>query len=355
MGVIELAQAVVNDGAIPSLVLCVQEPEISLKIVSCSALSYICSHSAEMAQVVVDSEAIPNLVPLLESVDTKLKRQVCSCLSHIAKHSVELAELVVEGEIFPKIFLLLKDEDMVVQKNAATCIREVAKHTPELSSLVVKAGGVPALVDYISESEGDSKLPAIMTLGFIAAFSETMAASVVKARAIPPLGYALTGNTSDHVKAASAWTLGQIGRHSADHARAVAEADILPKMMDTYLSELSSEDLKNKSKRALKSIIGKCVYLEALDKLLHHQAPHNILKYIVGQYAKIVPDNIEEKKRLVASKGLAELQLIEAEPGSELKDAIDLINSCYPEEVVQYYSPGYSEVLIAKIGMEDEK
>lgn len=30
----------------------------------------------------------------------------------------------------------------------------------------------------------------------------------------------------DLVKAAAAWTLGQIGGHSADHARAMAEADV---------------------------------------------------------------------------------------------------------------------------------
>lgn len=44
----ELAQSVVDSGAVPLLILCVQEPEISLKRISASALSDISKHSAEV-------------------------------------------------------------------------------------------------------------------------------------------------------------------------------------------------------------------------------------------------------------------------------------------------------------------
>ena len=36
-------------------------------------------------------------------------------------------------------------------------------------------------------------------------------------------------------------------------------------------------------------------------------------------------------------------------PGSKLKEYVDTINSCYPEEIVRYYSPGYSDTLMEKI------
>lgn len=45
---LELAQAVVDAGAVPLLVLCVQEPELSLKRISASALSDISKHSPEV-------------------------------------------------------------------------------------------------------------------------------------------------------------------------------------------------------------------------------------------------------------------------------------------------------------------
>ena len=45
---IDLAQAVVDAGAVPLLVLCIQEPEIALKRIAASALSDIAKHSPEV-------------------------------------------------------------------------------------------------------------------------------------------------------------------------------------------------------------------------------------------------------------------------------------------------------------------
>jgi hypothetical protein len=47
----ELSQQVVDAGAVPLLVLCVQEPELALKRVAASALSDIAKHTPELAQV----------------------------------------------------------------------------------------------------------------------------------------------------------------------------------------------------------------------------------------------------------------------------------------------------------------
>ena len=104
--------------------LCIQEPELSLKRIAASALSDICKHSPELAQTVVDAGAIAHLAQMILNpgkdakkifrkntfnlLDAKLKRQVLSCFAQISKHSVELAELVVEAEIFPAVLTCLK-------------------------------------------------------------------------------------------------------------------------------------------------------------------------------------------------------------------------------------------------------
>lgn len=345
----ELAQAVVDAGAVPLLVLCVQEPELSLKRIAASGLSDIAKHSPELAQTVVDAGAISYLAPLIQSPDAKLKREVCACLAQIAKHTFELAELVVEGEIFPKVFALLKDLDEVVRKNSATLVREIVKHTPELAQLVVNAGGVGALVDYVTESKGNSRLPGIMTLGYIGAFSETLALSVITAKGVPPLAHALATEAEDHIKAAAAWSLGQIGRHSSDHAKAVADANVFPKLLDAYVSSESSDDLKTKSRRALKGIIDKCVHLPALEPLISPDSPPNILKYVVGQFAKVLPHDVAARREFVSSGGLQKVQRITSEAGSKLRESVDVINGCYPEEIVRYYSPDYAKTFQEKI------
>lgn len=68
----------VDAGAVPLLVLCVQEPELSLKRIAASALSDIAKHKPELAQAVVDAGAVAYLAPLVTNQDPKLKRQVRS-------------------------------------------------------------------------------------------------------------------------------------------------------------------------------------------------------------------------------------------------------------------------------------
>jgi 3-methyladenine DNA glycosylase AlkD len=343
----ELAQTVVDAGAVPLLVLCVQEPELTLKRIAASALSDTCKHSPELAQTVVDANAVAYLAPLIQSSDAKLKRQVCSCLSQIAKHSVDLTEMVVEAEIFPTILTCLKDPDPYVRKNAATCIREVAKHTPELAQLIVNAGGVGALVDYVNESEGNARLPGIMTLGYIAAFSETLANQVISARGVPPLVNALVSEPEDHIKSASAWSLGQIGRHSPEHARALADSHVLPKLLAVFMHPESSDDLRTKAKRSLKSIIEKCLQLGALEPLIS-EAPPQILKYVLQQFAKVLPsDTGGAKKQFVTSGCLKKIQQLRGD--EKIDEYVKLINGLYPEDIVEYYSPNFHTELLKKL------
>lgn len=56
--------------------LCIQEPEITLKRISASAMSDVCKHTPELAQAVVDAGAVAYLSPLIMHPDSKLKRQV---------------------------------------------------------------------------------------------------------------------------------------------------------------------------------------------------------------------------------------------------------------------------------------
>lgn len=345
----KLAQAVVEKEAVGYLVTCIQEPEVSLKRVAAGTLAHICYHDPQQAQVVVDAEAIGNLTHLIDFEDTALKRKVCLCLGNIARHSLELAEFVVEGEIFPKIFYLLSHKDLTVRKNACYCIREICKHSKDLCKLVVGSGGVPEIIGYVEGMSNLGKIPGVMALGYIATYSETMAASVYKDGALPVLGDILSDSkVDDLVKAATAWTIGQIGFHSSDHARAVASAMLLKKLLIVHL-QTQHQDTKDNTKQALKVVIQKCVYLEPLTDLLGEGTPPKILKYIVAQFAKILPKNIEAKKRFVMSKGFAKLQQIDAEEGSQLAEDIMRINKCFPQEVVEYYKPGYDEELISKI------
>ena len=58
---------------------------------------------------------------------------------------------------------------------------------------------------------------------------------------------------------------------------------------------MSSEDLRKKSKKALKSILSQCTDLKNLLPLIT-MAPDDILVYILQQFAKTLPKDPEAKK-----------------------------------------------------------
>ncbi|KAM3860506.1 sperm-associated antigen 6 [Diretmus argenteus] len=344
----QLSQAVVDAGAAPLLVLCVQEPEMALKRIAASILSDISKHTPELAQTVVDTGAIAHLAQMILHPDTKLKRQVLSALSQISKHSVSLAEMVVEAEIFPTALVCLRDPDEYVRKNVITLMKEVVRHTPELSQLIVNSGGIAAVVDYLGHCNGNLRLPGIMMLGYVAAHTENLAMAVIVSKGVPQLALCLSEESEDHIKSATAWSIGQIGRHTPEHAKAVATANLLPKLLELYMDANSSEDLQVKCKKALKNVLQKCTYLPGLEPLLY-DAPSNILKHVLGQFSKVLPHDNEARRLFVTSEGLKRVQEIKADEGSALQEHINSINNCYPEEIVMYYSPGYSEVLLQRV------
>lgn len=71
----------IDAGAVPLLVLCIQEPEITLKRIAASSMGDICKHSPELAQSVVDAGAVAYLAPLILHPDAKLKRQVSQLIN----------------------------------------------------------------------------------------------------------------------------------------------------------------------------------------------------------------------------------------------------------------------------------
>jgi len=216
---------------VPLIILCLQEPELTLKRAAINALSEIAKHNEELAQVIVDGRAIHYLKNLMSFNDSTVKKNVCFALAQIAKHNQDLASAVVDAEIFPEVFNRLKDVDSQVRKNAATLIREICKRNDNMAMEVVNGGGVSPLVDFINDSKGPSAingLPAIMTLGFIAAWHETLATAVIQTKGVEALLRVLIEDQEHHLKGASAWSLGQIGRHSEQHAFALCEKRLSP-------------------------------------------------------------------------------------------------------------------------------
>lgn len=72
---------------------------------------------------------------------------------------------------------------------------------------------------------------------------------------MPQLALCLSEETEHHIRAATAWSIGQIGRHTSEHAKAVALSNVLHRLLELYLDTSSSEDLKDKVRAAQERIL----------------------------------------------------------------------------------------------------
>jgi hypothetical protein len=129
----------------------------------------------------------------------------------------------------------------------------------------------------------------IMALGHISSFSQALAAEVISSNALPPLVEALANEAEDHIRSATAWSLGQIGKHSPEQAKAVTEAGAMP-LLVTYLSyKGSSEDLQTKCELALKVICNRLSHYPAIDSLLqvHNASKFRLLVKALCQFIRM--------------------------------------------------------------------
>eukprot|EP00750_Incisomonas_marina_P031948 INCI859.1.p1 GENE.INCI859.1~~INCI859.1.p1 ORF type:complete len:525 (+),score=114.87 INCI859.1:156-1730(+) len=349
----DLAKAVADAEMVPLLVLAVQEPEVTLKRIAVSCLGSIAKHSPGLAQTVLGARCLPHFGQLLDNyvetrrdvVDNQLKRQICACLAHIAKHSVKFAEEVVAANLLPLVTECARsNEDELLSKNACVLLKELSRQSAVLAAQVVENDGIGALMENIRLYEGASRTASVMGLGFLAASSEDVAMTLIESQAVPLLRDILVQEQDQNTLAASAWTLGQIGKHSVEHAVSMGEFDVYRELIAHFQNANSSEDLQLKCKKTLKALLANCADLRSLEPLLG-DAPPKVQKYVLRQLVSALPGNGSSQKAFVTSGALKFVQEMAADADEKLLAIIDQLNAIFPQDLVEYYSPGYAERL----------
>jgi hypothetical protein len=291
----------------------------------------LAKHTPQLAQSVIDAHAISKIAPLMSSEDSRLEQQVVCTLSHIAKHSIDAAELVVEAGIFPRGLEFLKDPDQpLTRKWSAALVHATVKHTRELAQLVINVGGAEALAVYISPKSENDPYHGLMAIGFIASFSQKLAQSLF-AEKIDELVFSIfsAATTHDNSKEAAAWALGQMGKHSPQQAAVLAKNNVLNSLLTTYRNAETLEELRLKTKRALKLIIGQVPDTEGLLKILDN-ASEPILHRILNQIAKLLAANPSLRDGFKESGGLDSVLQFREDAATKSADAIQRIIEIFP-------------------------
>ncbi len=75
--------------------------------------------------------------------------------------------------------------------------------------------------------------------------------------------------------------------------------------------------------------------------------PDKILRYVVVQFSKVLPNNPAARKSFVQSGCLRIIQDLKAdEKKNKLQEPIAAINACFNPEIILFYSPHYPRVCL---------
>ncbi|XP_031768535.1 sperm-associated antigen 6-like isoform X6 [Galleria mellonella] len=329
-----VARQLLNEGMVTITLENLHKYNVYYKRSALYLIRAVAKHNEELAGVIVRLGALEHIVSCLEDFDTQVKENAAWALGYIGKHSESLAGLVVDAGTLPLLVLAFQEPEMSLK---------------QLAQLVVNTGGSRPLVELLSETAGGVRVPSCMALGFIAGQSDQLAMAVIEAKAIPALVEILQNTEAEDAElCAAAWTIGHISKHSPQHSLAIAVANALPRLLQLYTNPKSSGEVRARASCALKQSLQCCLHRPALEPLLH-AAPACILKYVLAQYAKILPNDARARRLFVTTGALKRVQEIDTVPGTSLKEYINIINSCFPEEIVRYYTPGYSDSLLDRV------
>ena len=82
---------------------------------------------------------------------------------------------------------------------------------------------------------------------------------------------------------------------------------------------------------------------------LCQDAPDKIMKYLIAQFAKVLPTNPEGRKSFVQNGCLQRILEVKTDDNPQIRENIAAICNLFPPQIVEYYSPGYAQRLLKQL------
>ncbi|KAI5751623.1 hypothetical protein M8J77_009284 [Diaphorina citri] len=341
------AQRVMDLEVLPQMILCLQVP-VTLSLESTQLIRALSKQSVDISGVMLDNNVLTYLADNLHNPDIKLMKATMLCLAEIAKHSLDFAEKVMSTRVLCKTILYTSHCDNSVKRSATVLLRELSKHSADLSRKIVQHGALAGLISIIANTSGLVRLPAVMTLGYMGAQSDHLALAIIQSQGLHELITALNNETSEATLGAIIWTIEQLTKHSAQHVNYLNDTNVFAKLLRIYISADSCPEMKSRCLATLLSTVNKCLNIQDIDLLLY-ESPPEILLPALKQLCKIFPVDLKARRVFVSAGGLKRVQALKPPAGSELCEAVTMINSYFPEDIVRYYSPRCTDHLLAKV------
>jgi hypothetical protein len=196
---------------------------------------------------------------------------------------------------------------------------------------VISVGGAQALGAYINPENNNDPYHGLMAIGFIASFSQKLAQALFAVKIDETVMEIFTTSKQANCREAAAWAMGLLGKHSPQQASTLMGNGAIDQLLATFESADASDEVKLKTKRALKLIIGQTQEIHGLREIVG-SAPEPIRHYLLRQIAKLLAGSEELRTEFAARGGIDALAGLGTDVGAKSAVEIKRIKDCYPAE-----------------------
>lgn len=141
-------QSVIDSGAVPRLVQCLQHHSAGVQVPALRCVGNIVTGDDLQTQEVLRQNPLNALLGLMSHRKKSIRKEACWTISNITAGNSTQIQMVINANIFPPLVGLLRDSEFDIQKEAAWAISNATSGgTPEQIKHLVVNCAVPALCE----------------------------------------------------------------------------------------------------------------------------------------------------------------------------------------------------------------
>ncbi|KAJ6838792.1 ARM REPEAT PROTEIN INTERACTING WITH ABF2 [Iris pallida] len=238
----EHQQLIVDAGALPLLISLLKRHKKgsnsravnSVVRRAADAITNLAHENSSIKTYVRIEGGIPPLVELLEFTDLKVQRAAAGALRTLAFKNDENKNQIVECNALPTLILMLRSEDAAIHYEAVGVIGNLVHSSPTIKKEVLLAGALQPVIGLLSSCCTESQREAALLLGQFAATDSDCKVHIVQRGAVRPLVEMLQSQDIQ-LKEMSAFALGRLAQDTHNQAGIAYDGGLVPllKLLDS--------------------------------------------------------------------------------------------------------------------------
>lgn len=246
-------QAVVDNGAVPSLVSLLDSPDIRVREQAVWALGNIIGDSAELRDIVIGHQFVPKLLEQIRpDIDVGFMRNIAWVLVNLCRNKEPPPTMEIVEQLIPYLKQLIHSQDLTILTDSTWAVSYITELGSAFSLAVINKGLLHDMTPLLSHEDVKIQTAAIRALGSIVTGDEEQTQAVIDAGAVPHLFKLISENHNDKIVKEALWFVSNIAAGTVEQIQQLIDNMLIGRII--YHMEHGDFSAKKESAWAIYNI-----------------------------------------------------------------------------------------------------